>query len=136
MCGAATCHLGHIMTNCRHFEERLNRDDMAKLEGPNRDVMATLERPNRDDMATLEGPNRDDMATLEGPNRDDMATLEGPNRDDIGGTRVAECRCTHDMMMTGGIISDHVSKISNRYLETYNTKAMTCRVSAHACVCR
>ena len=28
MCGAATCDLGHIMTNCRHFGERPNRDDM------------------------------------------------------------------------------------------------------------
>ena len=33
MCGTATCDLGHIMTNCRHFGERLNRGDLAKLEG-------------------------------------------------------------------------------------------------------
>ena len=32
-CGAATCDLGHIMTNCRHYGERPNRDDMATLEG-------------------------------------------------------------------------------------------------------
>ena len=33
MCEAAACDLGHIMTNCRHFGERPNRDDMVKLEG-------------------------------------------------------------------------------------------------------
>ena len=33
MCGAATYDLGHIMTNCRHFGERPNRDDMAKMKG-------------------------------------------------------------------------------------------------------
>ena len=29
VCGAATCDLGHIMTNCRHFGERPNRDEIS-----------------------------------------------------------------------------------------------------------
>ena len=33
MCGASTCDLGHIVTNCLHFGERPNRDDIAKMEG-------------------------------------------------------------------------------------------------------
>ena len=32
VCGAATCDLGHIMTNCRHFGQRPNRDDIAGME--------------------------------------------------------------------------------------------------------
>ena len=32
VCGAATCDLGHIMTNCRHFGERPNRDEIAGME--------------------------------------------------------------------------------------------------------
>ena len=32
VCGAVTCDLGHIMTNCRHFGERPNRDEIAGMD--------------------------------------------------------------------------------------------------------
>ena len=32
VCGAATCDIGHIMTNCRRFGERPNRDEIAGIE--------------------------------------------------------------------------------------------------------
>ena len=32
VCGVATCDLGHIMTNCRHFGGRPNRDKIAGME--------------------------------------------------------------------------------------------------------
>ena len=32
VCGATTCDLGHVMTNCRHFGERPKRDEIAGME--------------------------------------------------------------------------------------------------------
>ena len=32
VCGAATCDLSHIKTNCRHFGEKPNRDEIAGME--------------------------------------------------------------------------------------------------------
>ena len=31
VCGVATCDLGHVMTNCRHFGERPKRDEIAGI---------------------------------------------------------------------------------------------------------
>ena len=44
------CDLGNIKTNCRHFGERLNRDDMATLEGQ---ACVVAEHRYRHDMMML-----------------------------------------------------------------------------------
>ena len=50
MRGAATYDIGHIMTNCRHYGERRNRDDIAGME--DRAQCAMDERRCRRDMIT------------------------------------------------------------------------------------